>query len=214
MLDFIFDEYELNCVNMPELLTSDGKKILQRLLKLGYVPKKRGNENYDSRVRYLGKVLSMPDDMFKKELHNGFAMVTELGRIVCDTPCNLTSEEDSEDILKLLSDKRHYLIVVDGKYQVCDYTPNVNSNEFTKVLLRKLKVDKPRLAKIVECLSECGTVSLKTYNNIKDDLDTLMSKKFIERDLCIGYDERWCCRFGLALLGSSFVIVSVNESKM
>ena len=30
MLDFVFDEYELNCVNMPELLTSDGKKILQR----------------------------------------------------------------------------------------------------------------------------------------------------------------------------------------
>ena len=35
MLDFIFDEYELNCVNMPELLTLDGKKIFQRLLKIG-----------------------------------------------------------------------------------------------------------------------------------------------------------------------------------
>lgn len=214
MLDFVFDEYELNCVNMPELLTSDGKKILQRLLKKGYVPKKRGNESYDSRVRYLGKVLSMSNDMFKKEMHNGFAMVTKLGRIVCDTPCNLTSEEDSEDILKLLSDKRHYLIVVDGKYQVCDYTPNVNSNEFTKELLRKVKFDKPRLAKIVGCLSECGTFSIKIYNKIKDDIDILMSEKFTERELCIGYDERWCCRFGLALLGNSFVIVSVNESDM
>ena len=159
------------------------KEHTSEVIKDGYVPKKRGNESYDSRVRYLGKVLSMPDDMFKKEMNNGFAMVTKLGRIVCDTPCNLTSEEDSEDILKLLSDKRHYLIVVDGKYQVCDYTPNVNSNEFTKELLRKVKVDKPRLAKIVECPSECGTFSLKTYNKIKDDLDLLMSEKFTEREL-------------------------------
>ena len=154
----------------------------------------------------------MIDDMFKKETHNGFAMVIELGRVVCDTPCNLTSEEDSEDILKLLSDKRHYLIVVEGKYQVCEYTSNVNSNEVTKELLRKVKVDKHRLAKIVECLSECGTFSLKTYNKIKDDFEILMSKKFTEKELCIGYDERWCCRFGLALLGSSFVVISVSES--
>ena len=67
-------------------------------------------------------------------------------------------------------------------------------------MLRKVKVDKPRLAKLVECLSECGTFR--------------MSEKFTERELCIGYDERWCCRFGLALLGNSFVIVSVNESEM
>lgn len=183
MLDFIFDEYELNCVNMPELLTLDGKNILQRLLKLGYVPKKRGIESYDSSVRYLGKVLSLPDDIFRKEMRNGFAMVTELGRVVCDTPCSLTSEEGSEDILKLLRDKKHYLMVVDGKYQVCDYTPNVNSNEVTKDILRQVKTGKSRLDKIVECLSECGTVSLKTYDKVKDDLDLLMSKKFTEKEI-------------------------------
>lgn len=212
MLKIMVTDSVLDYINMPSLLSDNGKSVLEKLRKMGYKPDDLEGESTDKIHRYIRKIISMPNEEYYYEVRDNLVMVKSIDVWRCDSSCSSTTEEDSKEILKILRDKKHYLTVVDGEYQVYEYVPNVNSNELTKKILSKITGVNERQQKLVNALSKGTTISFNLYEKIKDDLDLLMSKKFTEEELCLGYDRNWCCRFGLTLLGSSFVIVSINES--
>lgn len=212
MLKVMVTDYVLDYVNMPNLLSNDGKSVLEKLRKMGYKPDDLEDESTDKIRRYIRKVISMSNEEYYYEVRDNLVMVKSMDVWRCDSSCSSTTEEDSKEILKLLGDKKHYLTVVDGEYQVYEYVPNVNSNELTKKILSKIIGVNERQQKLVNALSKGTTISFNLYEKIKDDLDLLMSKKFTEQELCMGYDRNWCCYFGLILNGSSFTVISVSES--
>lgn len=212
MLKVIVTDSVLDYINMPSLLSDEGKSVLEKLRKMGYKPDELEDESTDKIRRYIRKVISMSDEEYYYEVRNNLVMIKSIDVWKCDSFCSSTTEEDSKEILKLLGDKKHYLTVVNGEYQVYEYVPNVNSNELTKKILSKIIGVNERQQKLVNALSKGTTISFNLYEKIKDDLDLLMSKKFTEEELCLGYDRNWCCYFGLILNGSSFVVISVSES--
>lgn len=212
MLKVIVTDSVLDYINMPSLLADDGKSVLEKLRKMGYKPDDLEDESTDKIRRYIRKVISMSDEEYYYEVRNNLVMVKSIDVWKCDSSCSSTTKEDSKEILKLLGDKKHYLTVVDGEYQVYEYVPNVNSNELTKKILSKITGVNERQQKLVNALSKGTTVSFNLYEKIKNDLDTLMSKKFTEQELDMGYDRNWCCYFGLILNDTSFVVISVSES--
>lgn len=212
MLKVIVTDSVLDYINMPNLLSNEGKSVLEKLKKMGYKPDDLEDESTDKIRRYIRKIISMSDEEYYYEVRDNLVMVKSIDVWRCDSPCSSTSEEDSKEILNLLKDKKHYLTIVDGEYQVYEYVPNVNSNELTKKILGKIVGVNERQQKLVNALSKGTTVSFNLYEKIKDDLDLLMSKKFTEQELCMGYDRNWCCYFGLILNGTSFTVISVNES--
>lgn len=212
MLKIMVTDSVLDYINMPSLLSNEGKSILEKLRKMGYKPDDLEGESTDKIRRYIRKVISMSDEEYYYEVRDNLVMVKSIDVWRCDSSCSSTTEEDSKEILKLLEDKKHYLTVVNGEYQVYEYVPNVNSNELTKKILSKITGVNERQQKLVNALSKGTTISFNLYEKIKDDLDLLMSKKFTEQELCLGYDRSWCCYFGLILNGSSFTVISVSES--